>query len=113
MSGVTCCDTKFGSFPDGNGGCTLPTNPASSCDSPGCLSCPISSVCDICDVASGFYVSGHVCCDTVDGYFPDGSAGCTHCDAIITGCSHCIVDVIHGGITECIACDSPQYVPSG
>lgn len=109
ISGTTCCDGNVGLYPDGSDGCE-------SCSGvvEGCLSCVVVAAtvqCDLCDRGSGYEISGHICCLTTSGSYPDGSGGCDSCSGVILGCEACTVD---SGITECGACDEGSgYYLSG
>ena len=103
LSGDICCNTNIDEYPDGNGGC-------SSCSETvtGCSTCSMSAgvpVCTGCDTASGYQISGDVCCDTNIGSQPDGNGGCSGCS---DGCLAC------SSPTVCVSCDiAGGYVPSG
>ena len=92
---TTCTSCAPGYNPDGSGGCTLS---APSCSSNGCLTCPVPSICQACNTANGFELSGNICCDTNSDQYPDGTGGCAPCAFLVPGCDDCAVN---GGSTQC------------
>jgi hypothetical protein len=102
-SGVTCCGTLGGQFPDENDGCN-----ACAALFPGCSTCDVNdggtTECIACDTDGGFEISGIQCCNLNADSYPDGADSCDSCASIIPGCSTC--DVNDGGTTDCTACNT-------
>ena len=92
-SPLSTCICTAGRYLTSNGTCDpIPLCPANNS---GCITCA-SSVCTLCDTASGFVSSSPYCLCDVGLYF-DG-AGCLTCNATEPACVECLSDVL------CIQC---------